>query len=103
MTLKTDMASDLDNVFFSTDEFAVAAVYTPSDGTASSIDVIIDKEAPGTTFGMSGTRITCTAKASDMPAANPGETLIIEGTTYKIKNPPHYTADGIIEMELSID
>jgi hypothetical protein len=103
MTLKTDMANDLANVFFNTDEFAVAAVYTPITGTAKTINVIFDREYVDTPMGMAASRISCLCKTSDTIGMVPRETLVIEGTTYKIKGPLHPTADGTTEIELSID
>lgn len=101
MTLKTDMTADL-AVFFNSDEFAVAAVYTPTTGTEKTINVLFDREY-AESMGMSASRISCICKTADIVGAVPRETLAISGTTYKIKEPPHDTADGTSVIELSID
>jgi len=101
MTLAAQLTTDL-SVFFNTDEFAVAASYTPSGGTAKTINVIFDKDYAALS-GVGDYRDVCLAKASDVSAAKPGETLVIGSTTYKIKEPPRHTADGITELELTID
>lgn len=102
MTLKTIMDDDLASVFFNTDEFAVEATYIPFTGIEKTINVIFDKEYESG-LGMAGTRLSCEAMTTDVAAAVPGETLIIEGTTYKIKEPPHHTASGTSIIELSED
>ena len=101
MTLAADILTDLAS-FFNTDEFAVSATYTPAGGVATTIKVIWDK-MDGAALGMDGTRITCLAKTSDVSAAKPKDTIVIGGTTYKIKEPPNHTTDGTSELELSID
>jgi hypothetical protein len=102
MTLKTDMIADLDNVFFNTDEFAVAAIYTPTGGTATSIKVLFHDEYDELS-GVENYRYWIEAKTSDMPAAKIDEPIVIEGITYKIKEPPHHTDDGTSIIELKID
>jgi len=102
MTFKDQLAVDLNNVFFNTDEFATPAVYTPTTGIAKTINVIFNKEY-AEIIGMSASRITCLCKTADITGAVPRETIVIEGTTYKIKESPHDIADGTTEVELSID
>lgn len=102
MTLKTDMASDLTNVFFNTDEFAVSATYTPSGGAAKTINVLFVKEYFAE-LGAEGYRYAIEAITSDVAAAKVDEPIVIEGVTYKIKEPPHHTDDGISIIELKID
>lgn len=101
MTLAADIITDL-GAFFNSDEFAVSATYTPAGGTAATIKVLLDKE-DGALLGMEGTRLTCLAKTADVSAAKPKDTIVIAGTTYKIKSPPFHDESGITEIELSID
>jgi hypothetical protein len=97
--LSAVILADLE-VFFN--EFAVDAVYIPATGPVATIKVIFDMD-DGTLLGMSGFRYHCLAKTADVLNAVPNETLVIEGVTYKIKDPPHHTSDGTSEIELTID
>jgi hypothetical protein len=96
------MAADLDSVFFNTDDFAESCTYTPAAGSAVVISVIFDKLYDGQS-GVGSFRYFCTAKTADVSAAKPGETMVIGGVTYKIKDPPHNTNDGTSEIELSLE
>jgi len=102
MTLKTDMIADLDSVFFNVDEFAVAGIYTPTGGTATSIKVLFHKEYDELS-GAENYRYWLEAITSDVSAAKVDEPIVIEGVTYKIKEPPHHTGDGMSIIELKID
>jgi len=53
MTLKTQIAADLNTVFFNTDDFADSVTYTPAGGTAKTIKAIIDYGVPDES-GLSG-------------------------------------------------
>lgn len=44
MTLKTDMATDLTNVFFNADEFSESATYTASGSAAATITIGFEEE-----------------------------------------------------------
>jgi hypothetical protein len=93
---------DLAVYFDVTGGFAQNAVYTPDGGVATTIPVIFDNiEVPE--LGMESAQIGCLAKTSDVSAAKPKDTIVIAGTTYKIKEPPAHSADGISEIDLSID
>jgi len=46
MTLKTQIAADLNTVFFNTDDFADTVTYTPVSGTGKTIKAIIDYGVP---------------------------------------------------------
>lgn len=52
MTLASQMASDLNTVFFNTGDFAMAITYTPAGGPAKSIKAIIDYGDAGSMEGM---------------------------------------------------
>ena len=66
------------------------------------IKVIFDKDYDPLS-GVGGFRYHCLAKTADVLNAKPGETLVIDSVTYKIKEPPHHTGDGTSEIELSSD
>ncbi len=100
MTFKTQIAADLD-VFFNSDEFADSAIFTHG-ATVATIKVILDKEYDGSE-GMGSYRYFMTAKTSDVAAAIPGDIMVINSVTYKVKEPPHHAEDGTSIIELSID
>ena len=77
------MAYDEDlDVFLDESEHALAAVY---DG-ASAVSVILDR-AYLETLGVANAGPAALGKASDFPEATcRGKTLVIDGTTYTIKN-----------------
>lgn len=86
MTLQDDLTSDL-SVFFDTDDFAVSCTYTPSGGSASTINVIFDKQFPA----QNGNEITFTpaarVKTSDITGIDKNDTMVIDGTTYYVFEP----------------
>jgi hypothetical protein len=107
MTLAADILTDLTAVFFNPNDFAVAAIYTPAYTAPASpapvtIYVIFDKTYDSM-LGMSSFKYTAEAKTSDVAAAKPRETLVINSVTYKIKEQPHHTGNGTTILELSID
>lgn len=102
---KTFLDQTLDDlsVFFDvTGGFAKNATYTPAGGASTTIPVIFDQDDLSE-MGMESSRLYCEAKTSDVIAAKPGDTIVIAGTTYKIKDPPRHTANGTSEIELTID
>ena len=93
---------DLDIFFDTVNGFAVNAVYTPAGGSAAVIPVIFTRdEIPE--LGMESARLYCEAKTTDVAAAAPGDTLVIDGVAYKILNPLRHSANGTSEIDLSID
>jgi hypothetical protein len=70
-------------------DFGVAATYTPSGGSASSITVIFDNAyeavdtGGGVSFAVRQPRVT--ARTADVPNASEGDTLAVEGVTYVIR------------------
>lgn len=101
MTLAADIITDLD-VFLNSDEHAVAAVYTPASAEAVSLTVLFNKEYSAI-MGMEGHRYWMELKTTDAEDMAPGETVVINSVTYKIKSPPHHTGNGMSEVELTID
>lgn len=72
------------DVFFSMDEFAVAAILTSQAGSAE-VKVIFDKEYIGMSdFEAEGRRITALCKSADVVEVHHQDLIEIEGTTYAI-------------------
>ena len=93
------------DIWFNTDDFAQAAVYTPSGGSRKSINVVFDE--PGAEVFVGDQQVITTdpsalCKTSDVEDAAQGDTLKIGGTTYYItKNLP--MGDGTSRVMLSKD
>lgn len=73
--------------FFDTSDFAVTAVYNPGGGSPTSISVIYDNEYLSSVLGgieveNKNPMILC--KTSDVANAKHGETIVVNGITYKI-------------------
>ncbi len=101
MTLKADILTDLDTVL-NTDEFADDAVYYPASAADVTLKVIFSREYQDI-MGMEGYRYWIEAKTSDVEDMAPGETIVIGGVTYKVKEPPRAGDGGMSIVELSID
>lgn len=71
--------------FFDTDDFAVAATYTPSGGLAKTVNVIFDNAALDR-LGIVATNPVALCRAEDVSAPTGADTLVVNGTTYKIKD-----------------
>ena len=83
-----ESAADLAG-FFSTDAHGVSATIT-INGTASTIDVILNKEFfaidPGVAVEIDGTTPVVTGASSDMSGVDNLDTISISGITYNIVN-----------------
>jgi hypothetical protein len=78
------------------------AIYTPTSGTAVPTRVFFHQDwAPE--LGMEAYAIAVEGLTSVFGSAVHGETITVKGTTYKIKEPPHESDDGMSVIELSID
>ena len=108
MTFKDQMANDLDNVFFNTDEFAVEVVYTPkATGVGQSIKALVDYGLPENIQGNRGDgytwTLTCerdvrsdfvhgntrsvatvTVNASDIPEPKYRDIITIDGVEFRV-------------------
>ena len=83
-----ESASDLAD-FFNTSDFGVAATYTPSGGSASTINVIFDKpfnSVPLDTGEMDVESNTPTALciSSDVSSVAHGDALVVDSITYYV-------------------
>ena len=76
--------------FFDTDEFAVAAVFTPAGGGAAvNITVVLDEPQEIAGLGFAGVsqenrRVMFRKSEVESPA---GGTITIDGTSYRVVNP----------------
>lgn len=104
MSLQDLMDSDLDNLFFNTDDFAVEAVYTPKAGEAYTIKGYFDREFKDVNPGgeiavISNTPRFRTAEKSLKAAPGPGDRLTVNNVVYSIKE-PQPDGTGIIDLYL---
>jgi hypothetical protein len=87
MSLLDQIDDDLTNVFFNTDDFAKAAIWTPSGGSAADIVVIFDDEYTGTNLG-TGELDTASPqvriKSSTVTSITPGDSIVVDSTTYYV-------------------
>lgn len=83
MTFKTQLAADLNNVFFNTDEFAESITYTPAGGTAKTITAICNVEDPASqTPAPPGDSMIILARSSEVTAPGRGDTYTIDTVTW---------------------
>ena len=87
MTFKTQMATDVENVFFNDTEFADDGIYNSSDGTIVdlAIKVILDlgSDLGSTEYGVADL-VSITLKTSDVPEPAVYDTVMINSVSYKI-------------------
>ena len=77
-------------IFFDTDDFAVASTYTPSGGSASTVNGIFDNEFfevdPISGVGVVSSQPRFHCASADLPgAAAQGDAITISGTAYTVK------------------
>jgi len=92
------LESDLPT-FFNTSDFSHEGTWTPTDSDPETVNGIFDDlnmvidpytgEIDSTIVG------TWTCAASDMVGAVQNETIVIDGTTYKLKRVPSSTSDYV--------
>jgi len=86
VTLKDDMLTDLDDVFFDTDEFAEEVSYTRTDWDAVDITIIREEQNPSNTDASPGDEMIIRTKASDMTdPPQRGDTFKIDDETWYFK------------------
>jgi len=79
---------DLDS-FLNTDDFAIAATYTPAGGTAKTVHGIFDNGFEGMgdgTVEVEATIPTFLVKAADVPSAAQGDALKVVSTDFLVKS-----------------
>jgi hypothetical protein len=85
--MAVESASDLSD-FFLTDDFGIAATYTPDGGSASTINVLFDN--PFNSVPLEGERDiesntpTALAVSSDVSSVAHGDVIVINSITYHI-------------------
>lgn len=88
-------AEDMD-AFFDTDEHAVSASWSPSNGAAAqTAGVFLDM--PDEIIlggGMTSTEYAITYAATKLTGLAEGESLTIEGVDYKVRSAPRRIEDG---------
>lgn len=90
-------------IFFSSDDFGSAATYTPSGGSASTINGIFDKDyalaaiGDGVGVGSNDPRFIC--RTSDVSSAANGDTIVVNSVTYTVRNVED-DGTGITTLEL---
>ncbi|WP_024333116.1 head-tail joining protein [Desulfotignum balticum] len=101
MTFKEQMADDLKNVFYNSDEFADPSVYTPVSGSVvDPCPVMVDHDvliqADGYDVNMATLGTTVTAMVSDVGKPARGDTFAMEsGTVYTVQRIERYSQDGL--------
>lgn len=82
-----ESAADLAG-YFDTDGHGVAATYTPSGGSGSSIDVILNREYVSiggpSQVGVESFAPVVYCRASDVSSIAQGDTFLIDSTTYTV-------------------
>jgi len=90
-------------VYLNTDEFGVAATYTVSGGSATTINGIFDDgyEELGEEFGdLESSSPIFTCKTTDVSAVAHGDDLVIGSTSYKIVGvKPDNEGITVLELE----
>ncbi len=93
---------DFDN-YFDTDDFAVAASWTPNGGEATTVNGVFDGEYfddVGGSVGIESSQPRFTCAAADVPAVAQGDAIVISGTTYEIVNvQPDGTGEVVLILE----
>jgi|GEM_PF-5809697 len=84
------------------DGVAQSAVYTPTTGPAVTITVFFKKEHMELEEGPGTYDVYIRALTSDIGAALPGETILVNGTTYKIKDPPRNNVNVVAESFVTL-
>ncbi|MBN2568131.1 MAG: hypothetical protein JXB42_01740 [Deltaproteobacteria bacterium] len=86
MTLKDEMAADLDSVFFDTGDFSESVTYTSKGGAGVPIMAIVIKDSPFQepyVRGEETARCEIEVKASDVANPQYGDTFTIDGVTWE--------------------
>lgn len=77
--------------------FGQPATYTPSGGTATEINVLLDRNnamAEGDIWQIQGATVQIVADSDDVPSLGPGDTFDVDGTTYVVNADPPPPGDG---------
>jgi len=80
MTLKSDILTDLDDVFYDTDEFAESVSYTASGEEAATVTIVREEPDPPPDDEM-----IILVKTADVADPQRGDTFIIDDETWYLK------------------
>jgi len=76
-------------IFFSTSDFGDAATYTPSGGSAATVNGVFDKDysladlGGSVAIGSNDPRFVC--RTSDVSSAASGDQLVVRSVTYTVR------------------
>lgn len=77
-------------IFFSTSDFADAGTYTPSGGSASTVNGIFDQDYSladlGASVGIGSNDPRFVCATSDVSSAASGDQLVVKSTTYTVRS-----------------
>jgi len=102
MTFKSDIVDDISDIFDLTDEFTTAATYTPSGGSATTINVFLDNvyfPVPGAFVEIESTQPMAHCKSADISSVAHGDTIVIDSVTYLVMG-VHNSSIGITTLIL---
>jgi hypothetical protein len=105
-SFKADLASDMADVFFNTDDFADVATYNPASGASYSVNGIFDAAYksvdPNSGATVSTEQPIFTMAAADVRSGRPiqGDTITIAEIEYKIRD-PQPDGKGLITLFLT--
>lgn len=105
MSLMDEMDSDLQNVFFNEDDFAIDAVYYPSIGGSYHIKVIFDSAYESVnvegTIPIASTAPVLRVREADInPAPAPGDVVLIKSVRYGVIE-PEPDGHGVLKLRLN--
>jgi len=77
-------------IFFSTDDFATSATYTPSGGSAATVNGVFDKEYSladlGGVVGVGSNDPRFICRTVDVSSAANGDSIVVNAVTYTVRN-----------------
>jgi len=86
MTLKADILTDIDDVFYDIDEFAEVVSYTASGEDAASVTIIREEQDPSImSDAPPGDEMIIRVKTSEVADPQRGDTFVIDTETWYLK------------------
>ena len=77
-------------LFFQTDDFATGATYTPSGGSASTVNGVFTKEYSladlGGVVGVGSNDPSFVCRTTDVSSAANGDAIVVNSVTYTVRN-----------------
>lgn len=84
MAFSDQIITDLDQVFYNTDEFAEAATYTPRVGSPSAVTVIRNDQDATLNPEAPGDRAEIRIRTSELTIPNVGDRITMGGETWQV-------------------